>query len=543
MEIWRTTQNFSGAQSKALRSQTFIFLAAGILFFILFSHKALAQVRLVKTKSSPAVYYLNGETSRHAFPNAITYQSWYGDDFSRVVTVSEEFLAKIPLGKNITLLPGKYIAKIPTSPKVYAVETGGVLRHIENEGILEYFYGKNWIKRLVDIPEVFFHDYTLGEDIKSEYDVPNSILYKLANEKKYYWKIDDALHPFESLEAIRANGLSPDVAITSPRPYYSFTRPIQGASESIVNPTALPRKRNVDCENKNLKAGFIFVTENGFTLEQAELLEKMKKEFEKYYLWATWELSAIDLGYPTVTIENNKYFQYPEGKDKLLLDPNEVASVFYERNSDVFDFLFIFTNFRVLNHREQALFVPVSNRVLGNGRNMLEAQGIYGSQGKLKGIIIMDDVNRYSLDDSGKVHVMNLMMHEILHQWSGTIGFLAHNGKADFSLLRPEFEGKPDFEHWNFYVDFVSPLGGAGWKEESSGVFVSESSLSPNPLKKKLAEIDLYLMGLLPAQVVGTVGYIIPDNPNTFGNKILGKKFEVTIDDIVTANGKWMCNL
>lgn len=516
-----------------------ILAISGIFFIFWFSHPARASVNLVKSKHSSTVYYLDGQRSRHAFPNIETYKSWYNEDFSKIVIVSDDFLSQIPLRKNMTVRPGKRLVKIPTDPKIYTVEDGGVLRHIENEGILEYFYGDDWKTRLVDIPEVFFSDYTLGEMIKNEESIPDNVIYKVARESRYYWKYDRVLWPLADKEAIFDNGYDMDDVIEGTRVYYSRTKAINGSNSKIFNPTAVRKERNADCESKKLKAAFVLVAREPYTLSEIEKLEKIKKEFSKYYPWSTREFSEIDTSYPTIIIKDSPDFKYPEGEDKLLINPAEVAQYFYEENPDVFDFIFVFSNFSVLQYKEQALFVPVTNRVMGTSKFFLEAGEMYGSRGKLKSMIIMDNIQKQDLETSAqKNHTMNVMMHEVLHNWSGEIAYLDNENKLNESLLK-----KSDGQHWNFYVDFVSPLGGAGWQDNGDGSFTSRTSQMEDSQKIQLPDIDLYLMGLIPHQLMKPIHAIIPDSTESFGNVIRGKKTMVTIQQIMDANGRWMCNL
>lgn len=507
--------------------------------FFLLALPARAEVRLVKSPQNSTVYYLNGEKSRHAFPNFITYKSWFGDDFSKVVTVSHELLAKIPLGKNIVLRPGKYIVKVPSDPKIYAVEQGGVLRHIENEGILEYFYGKNWKDRLVDIPEVFFGDYSIGKYIKNEDYIPENTVYRIMGKTEYFWKENNTIQPFANTKAIEENGYDPKEAITATRVYYTRPRPIVGKNEKIFNPLLTSRKRTVDCENKNLKAAFVFVYRDSYTQEEAERIEKIKNEFSSYYLWATREFSKVDTSYPLVFLKADEYFHRKNGNEKLKLEVEEVASSFYDTNPDIFDFLIIFTNFDALQYKEQAVFIPITNRVKGVQKASLEAGETYGSGGKLKAEILMDNIQKYEYDgEKDTSYTMNLLMHEMLHQWSGEIWFTSAANDISDKLLKEK-----DLEHWNFYVSFLSPLGGAGWKDNGDGTFTSETSLVQDSLKKQFSDLDLYLMGLIPKQLMKPVYYVIPEIPNAQGNTIRGKKVMVTIDQIISANGLWACVL
>ena len=94
-----------------------------------FSAEALSPVvppRLIRTESSPAVYYALPDGQRFAFPNERIYQSWF-QDFSGVYTVSQSALAEYRLAGSVTYRAGTLI-KLTTDPKVYVVGARGELR-------------------------------------------------------------------------------------------------------------------------------------------------------------------------------------------------------------------------------------------------------------------------------------------------------------------------------------------------------------------------------------------------------------------------------
>ncbi len=118
----------------------------------------------IKSVSASAVYYCGANGKRYGFPNERTYLSWYAD-FKGVRTISDEALAAIPLGGNVTYRPGSRLVKIPTLPNVYAVEKGGVLRWVTSAEIAASIYGAAWAKSVDDISEALFVNYTVGEPI------------------------------------------------------------------------------------------------------------------------------------------------------------------------------------------------------------------------------------------------------------------------------------------------------------------------------------------------------------------------------------------
>lgn len=116
-----------------------------------------------------AVYYYATDGKRHAFPNDKIFFTWYAD-FSSVKEVSSDFLSSITLGKNVTYRPGTKMVKFQTSPTVYAVAKGGVLRPIASESVAFSLYSVTWNKQIDDISDVFYKNYVIGDPINSSSD-------------------------------------------------------------------------------------------------------------------------------------------------------------------------------------------------------------------------------------------------------------------------------------------------------------------------------------------------------------------------------------
>lgn len=129
---------------------------------------------LVKTADSTSVYYIGADSQRHAFPNQKTFDTWYTSFYS-VKTITLEQLQQYSLGKNITYRPGTKLVKIQTSPKVYAVEPNATLRWLSSEDIIKTLYGSDWAKKIEDVPDTFFTNYTFGLDITTA-TYPNGTL-------------------------------------------------------------------------------------------------------------------------------------------------------------------------------------------------------------------------------------------------------------------------------------------------------------------------------------------------------------------------------
>ncbi len=122
--------------------------------------------------SCRAVYFYGSDGKRHAFPNDKVFFTWY-ENFDSVKEVSKTFLASLQLGKNVTYHPGTKMVKFQSAPIVYAVSKTGVLRAIGSEQVAKDLYGLDWNKKIDDISDAFFGNYTFGTKIEksSDYDV------------------------------------------------------------------------------------------------------------------------------------------------------------------------------------------------------------------------------------------------------------------------------------------------------------------------------------------------------------------------------------
>ena len=139
----------------------------------------------IKSSLSSSVYYYGSDSKRHLFPNETTYKSWY-PDWSGVKTISATDLQGISLGHNVTIRPGTVLLKIETDPKVYAVEPNGLLRWVPTEARAATLYGSAWATKIVDVPMIFWVDYTFGSDITTDIH-PTGTLVKYSSSSDVYY--------------------------------------------------------------------------------------------------------------------------------------------------------------------------------------------------------------------------------------------------------------------------------------------------------------------------------------------------------------------
>ncbi|MFA6131952.1 MAG: hypothetical protein WC702_02705 [Patescibacteria group bacterium] len=132
----------------------------------------------------PTVFVLGCYDTIHIFPNEQTYKTWW-TDFEDISYVDGAYIADKKLEGNVTIRPGTYLVKQPSSPKVYAVEPGGVLRWIPDETTAEALYGKKWNTIILDLSDELFSDYTIGATLTTT-AYPNGVLGYLPEGRVVY---------------------------------------------------------------------------------------------------------------------------------------------------------------------------------------------------------------------------------------------------------------------------------------------------------------------------------------------------------------------
>jgi hypothetical protein len=112
----------------------------------------------VKITGNPAVYFLDKNNVRHAYPTQAVWESYFGQDFSSVQVIASSLLESYSLGKNVPFKTGT-LMKIPSVPKVYEVGEDGALYWVPDEVTAKYLYGTDWSTRVRSLPESFFYSY------------------------------------------------------------------------------------------------------------------------------------------------------------------------------------------------------------------------------------------------------------------------------------------------------------------------------------------------------------------------------------------------
>lgn len=190
---------------------------------------------LIKMDGLSSVYYLGADGKRYVFPNESTYFSWYSD-FSGVVTIPQSELETYPLGANVTVRPGTKLVKITTDPKVYAVEPDGNLIHVPSEATAIALYGADWAKRVIDVADSFFTNYTVTGTQVGATAYPTGSLVKFgAAADVYYIDANGDARKIANEAAFLANRFKWDDVITSSLTLPALAGDITGAESALTD--------------------------------------------------------------------------------------------------------------------------------------------------------------------------------------------------------------------------------------------------------------------------------------------------------------------
>lgn len=243
-----------------------------------------------------------------------------------------------------------------------------------------------------------------------------------------------------------------------------------------------------------------------------------------------------DYGNVTVMeVEGNYDIKNPNGLINSL-PREEIAKEFLRAHPDIYDFLIIFTNFdfTMPDADTKAFYLEIKNDVQGIGKPIFDNSALFGSNGRLQGIIDMGNISNLTTDpaDPKFEETINLIAHEQMHRWGANVKFKDINGNISTALL-----GK-DNTHWSYLLDTdASVLYGNDWQDNGDGTYTSTG------IAKYYSPMDLYLIGIydktkVPPMILIDNSSIDPTKMPEVGAKISGTAKLVTIDNIIAAEGE-----
>lgn len=339
------------------RGYLIIFL---LIFFVLaFPYQSFAYNNLIKGPLSSTVYFLDKDNVKHIFPNKTTFTSWFGNNFSQILTLPQKVIISLPLGKNVTVRPGKLV-KFENNPLIYAVERGGVLRAYRDPTAYGKIYGSEWYQEIISLPEISFNDYTVGTPLAT-YEVVDGAVLQVQNDQNYYWKSGGILQPFSSLADVKLNGFTAQDILQTDFSYFKRQISLTGKVPKIFDLAAKPWQKTADCANKSLKVAIVFVYRNLITNEQTKTLNNIQRRLASDFSLVTRGLAELEVSPEIIYLPWRQEFITVNSSGEKILS-SEVANVFYEKYPDKFDFLIFYNNFLPVN-KVMAFYQAVSNEI------------------------------------------------------------------------------------------------------------------------------------------------------------------------------------
>lgn len=224
--------------------------------------------------------------------------------------------------------------------------------------------------------------------------------------------------------------------------------------------------------------------------------------------------------------------------DNQRQDPIRVAQRYFEHFGDTVDFIAVWTSFRDRGADGLAYYVPVLQDTFGLGEDRFDQRRIWGSGegGRFQGFLNMKSIDTYGdIEDEGNF-VYPVVGQELTHRWLAYFKVRMPDGTISDATL-----GRDD-AHWSSLLDAdASVQDGHSWRDNGDGSFTVTETMA------RFSPLDLYGMGLYEADEVPPF-FLIEDatyrgqgvNPAStlpVGLTVQGRRTELTIDDIVAANG------
>ena len=163
---------------------------------------------------------------------------------------------------------------------------------------------------------------------------------------------------------------------------------------------------------------------------------------------ATWLQDYGQIAVMEVT--GNYDAKHPDGSLNSIAR-QELAKEFLKSHEDEYDFIVVFSNFhfQMPDDESKAFYYPVRNDVEGIGLPLFDDSSLFGSNGKLQGMIDMGNILTLNANpfDPEFEETLSLLAHEQMHRWGAYVRFMDQEGRISSALL-----GK-DVSHWSFLLD------------------------------------------------------------------------------------------
>ena len=211
-------------------------------------------------------------------------------------------------------------------------------------------------------------------------------------------------------------------------------------------------------------------------------------------------------------------------------EAEEIATVLYQSFKDDFDFIFLLNNEDDIqtapNPEYYGAHLNIKNDTQGIGQGIYDISANYGSEGRLQGILHFPARNLLRNGPS---------LHEIVHRWANDILTTSMGGHWGFSSVGKAYGGQLG----GFARDTLTLISGNTYSANngranslSFGEFANGGNTLP------YGELELYLMGLIPAAEVSDVYVAMNPRWGADYTTFTADGFDIySIDNIIQENG------
>ena len=243
-------------------------------------------------------------------------------------------------------------------------------------------------------------------------------------------------------------------------------------------------------------------------------------------------------------------------RDPFLSVYGDIEGGFLAVHPDDSQFIVVYTTWN-LPAGIGALYQAVANDVEGIGyQHAADFDPIIPAEifddtpdSQVQGFLHMNDWTQYLGDDPGGVddRLISLIFgQELGHAWLAFVHVAGAGQVADSMLGRSQ-------AHWSFYLDSGgSPVEGHDWTDNGDGTFTAAKKTF-----FEFSDLDLYLMGLIPAQEVqpwflienptNCIDSALPDGScapedgflfSADSYTVTGSRRDITVDHVIAAEGE-----
>ena len=244
------------------------------------------------------------------------------------------------------------------------------------------------------------------------------------------------------------------------------------------------------------------------------------------------DLSEISEAAPALEVIYEAFY-YPDVPTRHALICTVIESL-----GDEFDFLALYSDFRLDRTSPTQRFGRTNSNVTGLGLGNADDPELYCSQGRFQGALDTTTIGAPQFAENGNNYLSHLILlrHEIAHRWVAprhariagqSVEIGDSGGHWQFGLHTPA--AFPPFEG-----PAASPMFGAFWQDNGDGTFTQLSTLGAG-----YSYLDLYLMGFLAEESVPDF-FIIQNRVSLGGAVSSGNRLNLTVGNYIAENGpRW----